>query len=85
MITPAPSVRILVAAEPVDFRKGIDGLAAVVQGVLASVNQIQADTMARNPHQARRSSQPETGGLRRRATFDKHLPLLATARICAPA
>jgi transposase len=34
MITPAPSVRILVAAEPVDFRKGIDGLAAVVQEVL---------------------------------------------------
>jgi transposase len=38
MITPAPRVgsgtRILVAAEPVDFRKGIDGLAAVVQQTL---------------------------------------------------
>jgi len=31
MITPAGEVRILLAAEPVDFRKGIDGLAAVVQ------------------------------------------------------
>jgi len=34
MITPAPSARILVAAQPVDFRKGIDGLAAVVQEAL---------------------------------------------------
>ncbi len=34
MITPAPSARILVAAQPVDFRKGIDGLAAVVPQVL---------------------------------------------------
>jgi len=31
MITPAGEGRILLAAEPVDFRKGIDGLAAVVQ------------------------------------------------------
>lgn len=31
MITPAGEVRIRLAVEPVDFRKGIDGLAAVVQ------------------------------------------------------
>ena len=31
MITPAGEVRILLAVEPVDFRKGIDGLAAVAQ------------------------------------------------------
>ena len=31
MITPVPGVRILVAAEPVEFHKGIDGLAAVVR------------------------------------------------------
>lgn len=35
MITPASGVRILLAAEPVDFRKGIDSLAALVQQVLA--------------------------------------------------
>lgn len=29
-----PTVRILVATQPVDFRKGHDGLAAVVQSVL---------------------------------------------------
>lgn len=34
MITVPPQVRILVASRPVDFRKGMDGLAAVVQQVL---------------------------------------------------
>jgi transposase len=34
MMAPPSGVRILVAAQPVDFRKGIDGLAAVVQEVL---------------------------------------------------
>ena len=29
MIAVPPGVRILLAAEPVDFRKGMDGLAAV--------------------------------------------------------
>jgi len=31
-----PQMRVLVAVEPVDFRKGIDGLAAVAKGELAS-------------------------------------------------
>jgi transposase len=34
MMAPPSGVRILVAAQPVDFRKGIDGLASVVQEVL---------------------------------------------------
>jgi transposase len=34
MMAPLAGVRILVAAQPVDFRKGIDGLAAVVQEAL---------------------------------------------------
>ena len=34
MIAVPPGVRILLAAEPVDFRKGMDGLAALVQQVL---------------------------------------------------
>ena len=34
MIAVPPGVRILLAAEPVDFRKGLDGLAALVQQVL---------------------------------------------------
>jgi transposase len=31
MITPAAGVRIMVASRPVDFRNGLDGLAAMVQ------------------------------------------------------
>jgi transposase len=34
MITPAAGVRIMVASRPVDFRNGIDGLAAMVQQAL---------------------------------------------------
>ena len=40
MILVPPGVRILLAAEPVDFRKGMDGLAALVQQAL------QADPFA---------------------------------------
>ncbi len=36
MIQITPHMRILVAAEPVDFRKGIDGLASVCRKVLRS-------------------------------------------------
>ncbi len=36
MITITPQMRILLAAEPVDFRKGIDGLVAVCRQVLAA-------------------------------------------------
>ena len=36
MIQITPHMRILVAVEPVDFRKGIDGLAALCRAVLAS-------------------------------------------------
>jgi transposase len=31
MIVPPTAVRVLVASKPVDFRKGMDGLAAYVQ------------------------------------------------------
>ena len=34
MIAVPPGVRILLAARPVDFRKGMDGLAALVQRAL---------------------------------------------------
>jgi transposase len=34
MIVPPTSVRVLVATKPVDFRKGAEGLAALVQGEL---------------------------------------------------
>ena len=37
MIVPPTGVRVLVATKPVDFRKGMDGLAAYVQ------EQMQAD------------------------------------------
>jgi transposase len=36
MIQIIPQMRILLAVEPVDFRKGIDGLAAVCRKVLAA-------------------------------------------------
>lgn len=36
MIQLSPSMRILLAVEAVDFRKGIDGLAALCRSVLAS-------------------------------------------------
>jgi hypothetical protein len=36
MIQITPHMRILVAVEPVDFRKGIDGLAALCRQVLSS-------------------------------------------------
>ncbi|MGH7219540.1 MAG: IS66 family insertion sequence element accessory protein TnpB [Nitrospiraceae bacterium] len=36
MIQITPQMKILVAVEPVDFRKGIDGLAAVCRQALAS-------------------------------------------------
>jgi transposase len=35
MIQLAPQLRILLACQPVDFRNGIDGLAALCQKVLA--------------------------------------------------
>ena len=35
---PSQGVRILVATRPVDFRKGHDGLASMVQSALAQVN-----------------------------------------------
>ena len=35
MIQTSPSMRILVAVEPVDFRRGIDGLAAICRQQLA--------------------------------------------------
>jgi len=36
MIQLTPQMRILVAVEPVDFRKGIDGLAAVCRSVMSA-------------------------------------------------
>jgi transposase len=35
VIVPPPGVRVLVATKPVDFRKGMDGLAALAQQALA--------------------------------------------------
>ena len=43
MIVPPTGVRVLVATKPVDFRKGMDGLAAYVQ------EQMQADPFLRKP------------------------------------
>ena len=49
MIQITPQMRILVAVEPVDFRKGIDGLAALCRQVLASSS--PRNVAALNRHQ----------------------------------
>ena len=36
MITPASNVQVLIATKPVDFRKGADGLSALVQESLSA-------------------------------------------------
>ena len=37
MIVPSGAVRFMVATRPVDFRKGMDGLAALVRESLAAI------------------------------------------------
>jgi transposase len=37
MIVPSGAVRVLVATRPVDFRKGMDGLAALVRESWAAI------------------------------------------------
>ena len=61
MIAVPPGVRILLAARPVDFRKGMDGLAALVQQALRA--DPFAGEVAHLPPQAWR--QGEDPGLRR--------------------
>jgi transposase len=39
MIQVTPHMRILLAIEPVDFRKGIDGLAGVCKNILAQISE----------------------------------------------
>ena len=56
MIVPPTGVRVLVATKPVDFRKGMDGLAAYVQEALKSRSVLAASSMcsgqARRPGEA---------------------------------
>ena len=51
MIAVPPGVRILLAAQPVDFRKGMDGLAAMVQQVLQT-NPFPGDVFIFRPKRA---------------------------------
>jgi transposase len=53
MIAVPPGVRILLAAQPVDFRKGMDGLAALVQQALHA-NPFQGDVFIFRPRRADR-------------------------------
>ena len=53
MILVPPGVRILLAARPVDFRKGMDGLAALVQQALRA-NPFQGDVFIFRPRRADR-------------------------------
>ena len=64
VIVPPTGVRVLVATKPVDFRKGMDGLAAYVQ------EELQADPFSgvdlRVPSQAGRQGQAAVLGRHRR-------------------
>ena len=53
MILVPPGVRILLAAQPVDFRKGMDGLAALVQQALQA-NPFAGDVVIFRPKRADR-------------------------------
>jgi transposase len=53
VITVPPGVRILLAARPVDFRKGMDGLAALVQQALRA-DPFQDDVFIFRPKRADR-------------------------------
>ena len=53
MILVPPGVRILLAARPVDFRKGMDGLAALVQQALRA-DPFQGDVFIFRPKRADR-------------------------------
>ena len=46
MVVPA-GVRVLIAARPVDFRKGMDGLAAVAKETLAMIRAFCSAVQAR--------------------------------------
>ena len=53
MIPVPPGVRVLIATRPVDFRKGMDGLAALVQQALQA-NPFQGDVFIFRPKRADR-------------------------------
>ena len=53
MILVPPGVRILLAARPIDFRKGMDGLAALVQQALRA-DPFQGDVFIFRPRRADR-------------------------------
>ena len=53
MITVPPGVRILLATRPIDFRKGMDGLAALVQQALHA-DPFQGDVFIFRPKRADR-------------------------------
>ena len=61
MLQLTPQSRIFLATHPVDFRKGIDGLAAVCRQVLGA-NPLEAPSMSSATAQARRSSCCSTTG-----------------------
>jgi transposase len=47
VIVPPGGVRVLVATRPVDFRKGMDGLAAVAKETLAMIRAFCSAVQAR--------------------------------------
>lgn len=82
MIQVAPQMRILVAVEPVDFRKGIDGLAGLCKDVLKPIfysSKSYLFLVARFIFRGLSfgttfSAPPHTGGLGGRVTLTVELP-----------
>ena len=59
MIQITPHMRILVAVEPTDFRKGIDGLVALpTRDVEVGQWRIRHDFHTERPHQGQRARRP---------------------------
>ena len=71
MISPAAGVRILVASHPVDFRNGLDGLAAMVQQALHE-NPFAGDIFVFRAKRADRVEDPVLG--RQRAVLVSQTP-----------
>ena len=60
MIGPSGAVRVLVATKPVDFRKGAEGLAALVRDVMQRRSVLRRGL--RVPRQARRPGEADLLG-----------------------
>ena len=69
MIVPSGAVRVLVATQPMDFRKGMDGIAALVRERLVERSVQRGDPCI--PQQAGRSAEAAAVGRQRRRAAEQ--------------